>query len=214
MKTFLKNTISRFFWRQYGQPRGLFGKYIGKGMAENNLIDAAWTLDLLDIEPEDRILEIGFGPGISTKIAAEKATKGFVAGIDHSETMVRAAKKLNASYIKAGKMEISSGSVACISYPEDSFDKALSLHSIYFWPSPIEGLQELRRVLKVNGILAITIQPKDAWNELQRNGIVSGALYSGSEIVEMLIGTGFRNVRVELSKNQEKSNLECIIGQK
>ena len=102
----LKDRIARFFWGQFRKPSGLFGRVIGNRMAEGNTYDAKWTISLLDIQPKDNILEIGFGPGVSSHYAAEKATKGFVAGIDHSETMVQAARKRNIEIVQAGRMDL------------------------------------------------------------------------------------------------------------
>ena len=152
----LRDFISGFFWRQFGKPSGLFGRFIGNKMAQGNAYDASWTISLLDIQPESRVLEIGFGPGVSTQFASEKAPKGFVAGIDHSRTMVQAARKRNATAIRAGQMDLKQGDVASIPYPDESFDRAFSLHSIYFWARPVDCLKELRRVLKPGGLLAIT----------------------------------------------------------
>lgn len=161
----MRNRVRQFIMGQFSNPSGLFGRFIGNGMARRNVYDAKWTVSLLDIQPASRVLEIGFGPGVSTQIASEKADKGFVAGIDHSGTMVQAARKRNAQAIKAGRVELRQGDVSSLPYPDDTFDIAFSLHSIYFWHDPFSCLQELRRVLKPGGLLAITIQPKDKWNE-------------------------------------------------
>ena len=208
----LKDRMARFFWRQFRKPSGWFGRVIGNRMAEGNVYDAEWTVSLLDIQPEHHILEIGFGPGVSTRIAAEKATKGFVAGIDHSETMVQAARTRNIETIQAGQMELKQGDVASLSYPDETFDKAFSIHSIYFWAKPIECLQELRRVLKPGGLLAITIQPKDKWNELQQRESSLRMLYFSADLVTMFNAVGFREVRVEVCPEPDKFPVECVLG--
>lgn len=208
----LKDRIARFLWRQFRQPSGWLGRLIGNRMAEGNVYDAQWTVSLLDIHPEHHILEIGFGPGVSPHLAAEKATQGFVAGIDHSETMVRAARKRNLETIQARRMELKQGDVASLPYPDETFDKAFSLHSIYFWNKPVECLQELRRVLKSGGLLAITILPKDKWNELQQRETNLRTLYFGADLVAMFDAAGFREVRVEVSPKPDQSPRECVLG--
>ena len=208
----LKDRIARFFWRQFRKPSGLFGRLIGNRMAEGNVYDAQWTVSLLDIQPEDHVLEIGFGPGVSTHYAAEKATKGFVAGIDHSETMVQAARKRNIETIQAGRMELKQGDVASLPYPDETFDKAFSIHSIYFWAKPIECFQELRRVLKPGGLLAVTIQPKDKWSELQQRESSLRTLYFSAELVLMFNATDFHDVRVEVCPAPDQFRGECVLG--
>lgn len=123
----LRERFAKFVWGQFGKPSGLFGWFIGRGMARSNVYEAHWTVSLLDIQPENRVLEIGFGPGLSTQYAAEKATQGFVAGIDHSKTMVRFARRRNAEALKAGRMDLKQGEVASLPYPDESFDKAFSI---------------------------------------------------------------------------------------
>jgi len=198
--------------KQFGNPSGLFGKFIGNGMARRNVYDAEWTVSLLNIQPHRHILEIGFGPGVSTQMASEKASQGFVAGIDHSRTMVQAASQRNATAIRSGRMELKYGDVASLPYPDQSFDIVFSLHSIYFWPKPVDCLKEIKRVLKPDGMLAVTIQPKDKWTPNVDSSIMT--LYFGSDIASLFSEAGYRNIRVETSPQEDKESLECIIGVK
>ena len=181
-------------------------------MAKGNVYDAQWTVSLLDIKPHHRILEIGFGPGVSTQFASEKAPAGFISGIDHSETMVQFASQRNAAAIQAGRMELKHGDVSSLPYPDETFDIVFSLHSIYFWARPVDCLKELRRVLKTSGLLAITIQPRDTWvPKVDRNVMT---LYVGSEIASMFSEAGFRNIQVKVPPQEDKVFLECILGTK
>ena len=49
----------------------------------------SWVVSLLDVQPDDRVLEIGFGPGLAILELSRIAHEGYVCGIDHSELMVR-----------------------------------------------------------------------------------------------------------------------------
>lgn len=202
--------LRKFLTKQFGNPSGLVGRFLGNRMARGNVYDAQWTVSLLNIKPDHRILEVGFGPGVSTQMAGEKASKGFVAGIDHSQTMVQAASQRNAEAIRSGRMELKQGEVSSLPYPEDSFDIAFSLHSIYFWPNPQNCLRELKRVLKPGGLLAITIQPKDKWIPVVDASIMT--LYFGTDITSLFADAGYRNVRVEIPPHEDNVFLECILG--
>ncbi len=208
----MQEKIRNFMSKQFGNPSGIFGKFIGNGMAKRNVYDAQWTISLLNIQPYHRILEVGFGPGVSTQLASEKASRGFVAGIDHSMTMVQSASKRNADAIQAGQMELRHGEVSSLPYPDESFDIAFSLHSIYFWKKPVDCLKELKRVLKTGGLLAITIQPKDTWDPKVDYSIMT--LYFGSEMASLFSEAGFQNIRVEVPPQEDKVFLECILGVK
>ncbi len=209
----IRDFIRSFVARQFGNPSGLFGRFIGNGMAKRNVHDATWTISHLNIQLKSRVLEIGFGPGVSTQLVSEKASKGFVAGIDHSRTMVEAARKRNAIAIQAGRMELNEGDVASIPYPDESFDIAFSLHSIYFWDNPIECLKWFRRVLNPGGLLAITIQPKNKWRQIQIDSPGMN-LFFGDQIVEMFTSASFQNIRMESYAENEETNLQCILGNK
>jgi ubiquinone/menaquinone biosynthesis C-methylase UbiE len=202
----------KFVTIQFGNPSGLLGKLMGERMAKGNLYDAQWTLSLLDIQPQDNILEIGFGPGVSTQLASEKASKGFVAGIDHSKAMVQVASQRNAAAIQAGLMELKQAEVSSLPYPDQSFDLVFSLHSIYFWPKPVDCLTEIKRVLKPDGLLAITIQPKDKWRPQVDINIMT--LYFGREVATLFSEAGYRDIRVEASLQPGKRQLECILSVK
>jgi SAM-dependent methyltransferase len=54
----------------------------------------AWVLDLLDLQPSDTLLEIGPGPGVGVELAATRAPRGRVVGVDRSETMLAMALHL------------------------------------------------------------------------------------------------------------------------
>jgi SAM-dependent methyltransferase len=72
---------------QFGRPRGLAGILAGWEMTvrPSNRKRNLWAVDLLEVRPADRVLEIGFGPGVAIRALARRASAGFVYGIDHSE---------------------------------------------------------------------------------------------------------------------------------
>src|SRR5438477_6943496 len=65
---------------QFGRPSGLLGHVAGSLMARGTA-DDRWIVDLVDVQPSDRVLEVGCGPGVALALIAERATSGFVAGV-------------------------------------------------------------------------------------------------------------------------------------
>lgn len=202
--------VGRLVAGQFRNPTGFFGKLIGNVMAKGNEPASRWTVSLLNLQPDSRILEVGFGPGIAIQYASKQVTKGLVAGIDASETMVQAARKRNAAAIATGKVDLKLGRVSSIPYPDEFFDRAFTIHCIYFWANPIEGLQELQRVLKPGGLLAVTILPKDKWNRPAPPDLFT--LYNGSEVAQLLKTVGFREVRVENCAQSNQFSGVCVLG--
>lgn len=143
---------------QAGFPSGWIGKLMSYVMLRHNRTDNQWTVSLLDVQPRDHVLEIGFGPGQAIQLAAKKVKNGIVAGIDHSELMLKEAVKKNRNGIERGIVELRQGDVSNISYSDEFFDKVFSINSIYFWPDPVQNFREIMRILKPSGVLAITVR--------------------------------------------------------
>lgn len=206
--------IGRLISGKFRRPTGLFGRLVGNIMARGNEREAGWTVSLLNIQPGQHILEIGFGPGVAIQYASQKAAHGPVAGVDYSETMVQVARKRNAAAIQAGHVDLKHGEVSSLPYPDASFDAAFTIHCIYFWAKPVDGLTEIRRILKPNGLLAVTIQPRDQWPKERTPPPDLFTLYSSDEVAHLLSEAGFREVRVELYSQPEEFPGACVLGVK
>jgi ubiquinone/menaquinone biosynthesis C-methylase UbiE len=57
-------------------------------MARTKAGCGAWVTDLLDVGPNDNVLEVGFGPGVVIQRLSKWASAGHVARIDPSGEMV------------------------------------------------------------------------------------------------------------------------------
>ncbi len=204
--------IARFIAGQSRKPTGFFGRLVANSMARGNEYEVGWTVTLLSVQADDRVLEVGFGPGVGIQLVSQKATHGLTAGVDLSPTMVQVARQRNSAAIQTGRVELKQGDVAALPYGDDSFDKAFAIHAIYFWPQPTQGLKELRRVLKPGGLLAMTVLPKDKWERTPPSDIFT--LYGAGDIERLLAEAGFREVRVETSPQPDKFPGVCVRGVK
>jgi ubiquinone/menaquinone biosynthesis C-methylase UbiE len=121
---------------------------------------SGWVVSLLGVQPADRVLEIGFGPGLAVAELA-RAGAGHVYGIDHSGVMLRQASRRNAAVIRAGRVTLIRASVDQLPPALDGpFDAILTVNSLGSWPAPAERLTELRRRLAPAGRIAIASQPR------------------------------------------------------
>ena len=141
--------------RQSACPSGLLGRVIGHVMARETVTANETALELLDLEPADRLLEIGFGHGATIARAAAAVSRGFVAGVDPSREMCRMAARRNRGVIAAGRVELRQAAVEALPYPDAAFDKVLSVHTVYFWPDLVRPFREIARVLKLGGRLVL-----------------------------------------------------------
>jgi ubiquinone/menaquinone biosynthesis C-methylase UbiE len=139
----------------FGRPQGVLGSLGGIIMARMNADCGAWVCEVLEIGPSDRVLEVGFGPGVVIQRVLKLAPAGNVAGIDQSREMVEQARARNATAIQSGRADLRHGSVESLPFEDNSFDKALAINSMQVWPDAVAGLREIRRVMKSGGRIAL-----------------------------------------------------------
>jgi SAM-dependent methyltransferase len=147
--------------RQSAHPRGWLGRLIGRVMVAETAGANDAALALLALRPGDRVLEVGCGAGRSLALAAARAADGTVVGVDHSDAMLRQARRHCASLIAAGRVTLHAADSGRLPFAGHSFDKALAVHAIYFWKAPLVDLGELRRVLRPGGHLVLGYRPAD-----------------------------------------------------
>ncbi|MDQ3927716.1 MAG: class I SAM-dependent methyltransferase [Chloroflexota bacterium] len=204
---------------QYRKPSGAMGRKIGREMARDHLPENLWTIARLNPQASDHILEIGFGPGIAIEELLKHVTEGMVAGIDHSRTMVVEASRRNAPAIKVGRADLRLGDAAELPFADASFDKAFSIHAIYFWSRPRLALKELHRVLKTGGLLVITMLPKESWppnppESPLECGTAECIPYLGAEVEQMMAEAGFSNTRIEADHQSGRRSNFSVLGEK
>lgn len=162
-------------------------------MSTRNGARNRWVVSLLDIQPADVVLEIGFGTGLAIRYMARKVTTGRIVGIDHSDLMVDTATRRNARAVVAGRVIPQTGSADDLPRFEQPFDKVLSVNSYAFWRTPADTLARLRSAMRPGGLLAIAHQPRHA------GATDASALIAGQHIVEQLRVAGFNNARLEMN---------------
>jgi ubiquinone/menaquinone biosynthesis C-methylase UbiE len=147
------------FWR----PTGLWGSAAGLLMAHrpSNRRRNAWAVSLLDVRRDDRVLELGFGPGLAIRELSRIVAEGYVCGIDHSELMLRWARRRNAEGLRRGVVDLRLGSVDELPAFDALFDKILAVNAMVFGSEPVARLAELRRLLRPGGLIAVAHQPRN-----------------------------------------------------
>ena len=203
----LVTAVRRFLRAQFGRPTGAWGSLAGRVMARtpSNNERIRWTLELLDIEPSDRILEVGFGPGVAIALASQLAPNGVVTGVDHSEVMVRQAAKRNALALREGRVRLLLGSPATLPRFDAPFDKIFTINSIHFWQRPVHCLQQLRSALRAGGLIAVTVQPRSRGATHETTSVV------GQDLVGHLTDAGFTKCRLEVRRAKPVS-VACAVG--
>ncbi len=142
-------------FKQFRQPTGWMAGLAGLGMNRGHEKVWRWGLEHVAIAPDATILDVGCGGGGAVKILARTAPRGKVYGVDYAEDVLPTARRVNRATIGQGRVEIRHGSVSDLPFADDTFDLATAFETSVFWPSPVDDLREVRRVLKPGGTLLI-----------------------------------------------------------
>ena len=153
------NLLTKSIQNQFHRPQGLAGRIVGAVMAIENRERIEWAIQQMHIQPDDHLLEIGFGPGLGIQHAAQQATRGLVAGVDVSEVMVKQATNRNKSATRSGNIDLRYGSAEHIPFPDNTFSLVYAINSYHHWDNARTAFQEIQRVLKSSGRLIIVEQP-------------------------------------------------------
>ena len=204
------NLTSRNFLRnQFGQPKGWLGVLVGTIMAHrtSNRRRTAWTTDLLEIAPDDRVLEIGCGPGIALRDIAARLDTGTVTGIDHSDVMIDQARARNLAELQDGKVRLRHGSLDDLADVGTGYTKALAINVLQFQPSISAACAKIAAVMAEDGVLAITYQPRT------RRATHGDAAAFGDHLAVALSHAGFVDIRMEEMALRPAPAI-CVIGRK
>ncbi len=197
---------------QLRKPDGAIGEEFGKVMAQYNVEPIAKAIEALELKPNDHVLEIGFGPGEGIAEAVRLTPSGFVAGIDHSDAMLKMAEQRNHKAVMQEHVELTIGSADELPYEDESFNKIFSVNVFHFWPNPSIELSEQMRVLKPGGrVVHFVVHPSSWFKGLDTTDVFIAR--EPQEIEKIFTAAGLRNVK---SRNFESEGWKSflVLGEK
>lgn len=174
---------------QSAHPHGLVGWMLGHLMRRETAAANDLAIRLADITPGARVLDVGCGPGYAIAQIGRVPDAGRVVGLDRSTTMVAQAARRNRALIAEGRAEVIAASVDRVPFPDDSFDRVIAVHALYFWPDLTRAARELRRVLAPTGLLVIGLGDPAAMAEAFPSTVY--ALRSAEDVCASLRVAGF-----------------------
>lgn len=189
-----------FIARQFKRPTGFFGNFSSRIMIKGNRNKYATIIKDMDIQPDDKLLEIGYGPGIGIRMIADLCGSCTIHGIDFSKLMYKKAGNYNKSNIDKGKVQLQYGDYLNVSMSKNQYDKIFCLNVIYFWDELNKPLEITRSLLKTNGtfyifmIHADTLKKKKApdriFNKYSIDQVVASLKSAGFSVVEHYFKNG------------------------
>lgn len=200
--------------KQLQHPRGLMGKVLFRGMATSTIVVARWTADLMELHPDDEILEVGFGNGANIELLASRAPSGHVTGVEVSETALEMASKKNAEAISEGRVKlhlVTPG--AALPVDEATFDKACTVATMYVIEDPAAVFTEMYRVLKPGGLAAVAFPVRENLMRFKPAKADGFHFHELADLEAAFRDEGFTDSRTERN-DHVRFGAHCILGHK
>ncbi len=185
---------------QFAKPTGFFGKMLAKGMARGHKEFYKNALKAINPKKDDKYLEIGFGSGVFINKYMSHVSK--IAGIDHSEDMVKLASDINRKLIESGKAEFRQGYASSLPWADNEFTVVAAIEVFFFLNETEKTLKEIFRILKPGGrlIIEMAFNKDDGVDHKRIIKKMNLKLYSGEEMEKLLKKAGFNDIVIDYYK--------------
>lgn len=205
--------LLKLIGKQMQYPKGFFGKVLFAWMTPKTIAHARWTADLLGIQPEDHIIEIGFGNGANIELLLRRAVRGSVTGVEISKTAIEMASKKNAKAISEGRVTLHLALGNALPSENNAFDKACSVATAYVIEDPGAVFKEMFRVLKPKGRAAVTFPVRERFMRFKPVATEGFYLHELADLEAAFRNAGFVNCRTERN-DRVKFGAHCMLGEK
>ena len=147
------------------------------------------------VRSDARVLDVGCGSGWASRLLAQKAHDGSVAGIDIADEMIKVARDQSPSF---PNVEFQVASAEKLPFADGEFSHAFSMESLYYYADISQALREIKRVLGSGGLFVTVVDlyqenaPTEQWVEQLK---VPVQFLSIAEYTALFMRAGFVNVR-------------------
>jgi SAM-dependent methyltransferase len=215
VKVILMLVLLPYLLNQVRKPTRWTGRFFAwiMNLSHSGLTD--WGLSHVGAEKQFTILDVGCGGGRTIEKLAAVATEGKVCGVDYAKGSVAASRAKNARLIQSGRVEVLEGSVSSLPFTTNQFDLVTAIETQYYWPNLVTDMQEILRVLKPGGSLAVTLESYKSgrYDKLQRPVMkfLNSSHLGVEEERELFVTAGFKDVEVF---EERKKGWLCAVGRK
>lgn len=145
-----------------------------------------WAVEILNVKPDDYILEIGCGVGLAVEAVAEHLITGKITAIDKSPAMIEKAIGRNQKNIEQDKAKFVRSELLGFKELHAKYNKVFSFNVNVFWTakSISREISIIKSILLKKGLIYIFYGP--------------------------MVGVGFDKIISPISKNLEKEKLKVI----
>lgn len=180
-----------FIQKQFIRPKGFAGEHLMPRLWNRwNRALHETAFQSLDIQPADRVLEIGFGGGSLIGRIHSVLQTGLIAGVDHSRAVCRHCTRRFRHVLPEGRIALGCAEAGGLPFRSATFDKVFSVNSVFYWKNIPWAFREIARVLRPDGVhILVFTDPRS----LQDRPVVKQAVtgVSVSDLSGDLSGAGF-----------------------
>lgn len=137
----MKGKTNLSFWNRFS---GLYDIFIKKS---NKAYEQMYSFICSRLKQSMDVLELATGTGLISLAVADRVNS--IEATDFSPKMIAVAKKKHIP----GNVKFSVQDACNLPYPDSSFDCVIISNALHIMPDPVLALQNIRRVLKKDGML-------------------------------------------------------------
>ncbi len=183
--------------KQSRKPSGWLGKNALQPMFVKDNADLnLFILELMAIQANEQVLEVGFGPGeLLFKLCQQNPSAQFT-GVDFSPLMLQQASLSTQRFIKSGQLTLIEASSDTMPFDNFSFHQVTCVNILCFWRPPDPHFKEIFRVLKSGGKFVMGFRTGEQVEEMDLHSPIFGR-YSVEEVGSLLELAGFEHITFE-----------------
>jgi ubiquinone/menaquinone biosynthesis C-methylase UbiE len=117
------------------------------------------VVERLDVQPDDRVLEIGCGHGVAATYVCERLETGRLTAVDRSPKMIAAAARRNATHVEAGRAEFLVRHLEELDLGDRRFDKVFAVRVGLFHREPERARALVEPYLAPGGRILSSFDP-------------------------------------------------------
>ena len=139
MSEHIKKVYSFYAW--------IYDAFFGKIFEHGRYV----AFNLMDVKPNETILEVGVGTGLSLPLYPKET---HVTGVDISQEMLDKAE-VKKEYYGLSNVNLYTMDASSMTFADNTFDKVIASHVITVVPDPLRTINEIKRVCKKDGEIFI-----------------------------------------------------------
>ena len=207
----LMKRLQAYVAKQLGHPAGGAGRLLLRFLNRENATMNQLALTMLAIQPQQHILEIGFGGGDLIERLRQTERSLHITGIDPAPASLAVGQNRFKSAIASGQLSLYAAVAEAIPLPDQAVDAIVTVNTVYFWPAVETGLQECHRCLKPGGKLTIAYTNKAF---LEARGFTQHGFraYDVAEMETALKTAGFIEIQTSSDESNSNGQFFCTSG--